>query len=71
MSPGVIHGLPPKWEKTYQANNTDELLAAYADWASTYDDDSIISFGYAGAAASARDRPECLHDTSPWWEWIA
>ena len=53
----MIHGLPPKWEKTYQANNTDELLAAYADWASTYDDDSIISFGYAGAAASARDRP--------------
>jgi len=57
LSPGMIHGLPPKWEKTYQANNTDELLAAYADWASTYDDDSIISFGYAGAAASARDRP--------------
>lgn len=38
---------------TKQAKNTEELLQAYADWAQTYDADSIGRFGYTAPTAAA------------------
>mmetsp|Transcript_55631 Transcript_55631/g.130347 ORF Transcript_55631/g.130347 Transcript_55631/m.130347 type:complete len:228 (+) Transcript_55631:210-893(+) len=53
MQAGHGHGLPSKWEKTYEAANAEELLLAYAEWAPTYDEDSIGRFGYAAPVAAA------------------
>ena len=46
--------LPSAWQKTYEATNTKELLGAYAEWAPTYDEDSIKTFGYAAPKAAAK-----------------
>jgi len=44
-------------ERVLQANNPDELAAAYADWAGNYDADLIEEMGYQAPVAAA----ELLH----------
>ncbi len=39
--------------KVYTAKNHDELMGAYKDWASEYDNDTVDRFGYVAHIASA------------------
>lgn len=41
-------------EKVYTAKNHEELMAAYKDWASDYDADTVDRFGYVAHVASAK-----------------
>ena len=41
------------WQRTYAATSRDELLAAYAEWAPSYDVDALERFGYAAPEAMA------------------
>lgn len=41
-------------EKVYTAENHEQLMDAYKDWAANYDDDTVGNFGYVAHIASAR-----------------
>ena len=47
-------GRAAAWERTYLAQTQAELDMAYAEWAETYDDESMRLFGYAAPAEAAR-----------------
>lgn len=47
-------------EKVYTAKNHDELMDAYKDWASDYDNDTVDRFGYRAHIESARALDEAL-----------
>lgn len=46
-------GRAASWERTYTAETQAELDLAYAEWSTTYDDDSLRRFGYAAPAEAA------------------
>ena len=47
--------LPGPWAKTYAANCKEDMLEAYADWSSSYDEDSIDKFGYVAPRRAAEE----------------
>jgi len=52
-SSGFTQGLPRAWQKTYEAKNPAEMREAYSEWAPTYDEDSIDTFGYRAPDAAS------------------
>jgi hypothetical protein len=52
-SSGFAQGLPQAWQKTYEAKNPAEMREAYTEWAPTYDEDSIDTFGYRAPDAAS------------------
>jgi predicted TPR repeat methyltransferase len=47
--------LPGPWAKTYAANCKKDMLEAYADWSTSYDEDSIDKFGYVAPRRAAEE----------------
>jgi predicted TPR repeat methyltransferase len=45
--------LPGPWAKTYAANCKKDMLEAYSEWSSSYDEDSIHKFGYVAPRRAA------------------
>jgi hypothetical protein len=52
--------LPGPWAKTYDAKTKEDMLEAYSEWSSTYDEDSVNKFGYAAPMRSAQVLSEHL-----------
>ncbi len=48
------------WAKTYAAKTKKDLLEAYSEWCTTYDDDSIHKFGYIAPRRAAEERARHL-----------
>jgi SAM-dependent methyltransferase len=54
--------LPGAWQKTYDAKNKLELCDAYKQWAGTYEQDSIGTFGYRAPDVAASELARLLDD---------
>jgi len=52
--------LPGPWAKTYAAKSKGDMLEAYSEWSSTYDEDSVKKFGYIAPLRSAQVLSEHL-----------
>lgn len=44
---------PKRWTATYEAETSEELVAAYKDWAEDYDQDTVGAMGYVGPHVAA------------------
>lgn len=62
-SSGGGEALPGPWAKTYAARSRGDLLAAYSEWAPTYDVDSVERFGYVAPERAARVLSDRLRET--------
>lgn len=49
-------------DKVYTAQNHEELMDAYKDWAADYDADTVDQFGYVAHVVSAEALHEALND---------
>lgn len=47
-------GTPEIWKATYEATTSDQLNAAYAEWATAYDKDTLDQMGYVGPQISCK-----------------